>query len=104
VTPAVNPDATSRLYGALAAHAGISHLVSVDDPRVAADVIERTDGTRFAWLVSQADETLTVRPELADGLTLAPLDGIPLDGRATGSEVTIPPFGVSVLRLAPAGE
>jgi len=99
VTPAVNPDATSLLYRALAAHAGISPLVRVDDPRVAADVIERTDGARFAWLVSQADETLTVRPELAGGLTLRPLDG-----GAAGDEVTIPAFGVCVLRLAPAGK
>jgi Cellulase (glycosyl hydrolase family 5) len=104
VTPAVNPEATSRLYGALAVHAGISRLVRVDDPRVAADAIERTDGARFAWLVSQADETLTVRPQLADGLALVPLDGNPLDGRTAGNEVTIPPFGVRVLRLAPAGE
>jgi endo-1,4-beta-mannosidase len=98
VTPAVNPDATSRLYRALAAHAGVSQLVRVENPRVAADMIERADGVRFAWLVSQADETLTVEPQLAGGLTMAPADGL-----EAGDEVTIPPFGVRVLRLVPAG-
>jgi len=104
-TPQVNPDATSQLYAALAAHGGVRHLVRVDDPRVAADVIERADGARFAWLVSQADQTLTVRPELAGGLTLAPLAGPASQAgasQAAGDSVTIPPFGVCVLRLADA--
>src|ERR1035438_5703906 len=34
VTPAVNPEAASVLYDALAVHAGVSRLVTVDDPRV----------------------------------------------------------------------
>jgi endo-1,4-beta-mannosidase len=92
VTPNVNPEATSALYGALAAHAGVRRLICVDDQRVASDVIVRADGERFAWLVSQANQQLTIEPRLASGLTLAPADG-------SGS-VTIPPFGVAVLRLA----
>jgi endo-1,4-beta-mannosidase len=101
LTPQVNPEATSRLYGALAAHAGVSRVVQVDDPRVAADLIVRPDGTRFAWLVSQADEPLTVKPELAGGLRPVPLDGAG-DSGAASDVVTIAPFGVCVLRLEDA--
>jgi endo-1,4-beta-mannosidase len=94
VTPDVNPDATVSLYLALAAHAGVTSPVVVDDARVAADVIVRSDGTRFAWLVSQATEQVTVQPRLAHGLALTPLDG-----GARQDVVTVDPFGVSVLRL-----
>jgi endo-1,4-beta-mannosidase len=94
VTPRVNPEATSVIYGALAAHAGVRRLVTADDPRVACDVLVRSDGTRFAWLVSQADEPVTVKPGLAAGLQLTDLDGSPADSGAT-----LPPFGVTVLRL-----
>ena len=74
VTPRVNPEATSSLYDALAEHAGVRRTVVTGDPLVAADVLVRSDGQRFAWLVSHADVPLTVRPELAGGLTLAPVD------------------------------
>jgi endo-1,4-beta-mannosidase len=94
VTPRVNPEATSAIYDALAEHAGVLRLVTSDDPRVASDVLVRSDGHRFAWLVSQADEPVTVKPGLAAGLRLTHLDGAAAD---TG--VTLPPFGVSVLRL-----
>ena len=98
LTPQVNPEATSQLYDALAAHAGVRRLVQVDQPQVAADVLVRSDGQHFAWLVSQADEPLTIKPELADGLTLKPLDGV------AGSEVdddvvTLAPFGIGVFGL-----
>src|ERR1700722_7908387 len=49
VTPGVNPEATSVLYDALAAVAGVSRPVTVDDARVAADILVHADGTRFAW-------------------------------------------------------
>jgi hypothetical protein len=109
VTPRVNPEATSTLYEALAAWAGVRRLVTADDPRIACDVLVRSDGARFAWLVSQADEQVTVKPELAPGLTLAALDGTGLDGTArddtardgavSDAGVTLPPFGAGVFRL-----
>ena len=43
-TPRVNPEATSTMYDALAAHAGVRRLVTVDDPRVACDVLVHSDG------------------------------------------------------------
>jgi endo-1,4-beta-mannosidase len=93
-TPRANPEATSAIYDALAAHAGVRKLVTADDRRVACDVLVRSDGARFAWLVSQANEPVTVKPELAPGLWLSRLDG-----SATDDAVTLAPFGVSVFRL-----
>jgi hypothetical protein len=87
-TPRVNPDATTRLYDALADEAGVERPVRVEDPRVAADVMVHEDGTRYAWLVSQADEPVTVKPVLS-GATLPP-------GRES---TTLGPYGVAVLRL-----
>ena len=95
VTPRVNPDATVTLYRALAAHAGVRRPVSVDDPRVACDLLVRDDGTRFAVLASHAPQKLTVVPEIDGGGTLTTLDG----GRVSGG-VTIDPFGIMILECA----
>jgi hypothetical protein len=94
MTAQVNPEATSSLYDALAAHAGVRRLVTVDDPRVASDVLVRSDGARFVWLVSQATEPVTVKPQLAAGSRLATLDGAD-----TGGAVVLAPLGVGVFRL-----
>ena len=93
-SPAVNPEATSVLYDALAVHAGVARLVTVEDPRVSADVLVHQDGTRFAWLVSQAAEPVAVKPLLAPGLRLCALDG-----DAAHGEITLVPFGVGVFRI-----
>jgi endo-1,4-beta-mannosidase len=93
VTPRVNPEATSKLYDALAIEAGVRRLVRTGEPRVAADVLIRPDGARFAWLVSQADQPVTLQPELADGLRLAAIGG------GVCESVTLAPFGVGVFRL-----
>ena len=87
-TPQVNPDAVQALYDALAEAAGVERTVRVEDPRVAADVLVHEDGTRYAWLVSQADEFLVVKPILV-GASLP----------AGQESVTLAPFGVAVLRL-----
>jgi endo-1,4-beta-mannosidase len=91
---AVNPEATSTLYNALAIYAGVRRAVTVDDPRVAADVLARSDGSQFAWLVSHAAEPVTVKPQLSAGSRLTPLDGAPRSG-----SITLDPFGVRVFRL-----
>jgi hypothetical protein len=98
-TPRANPEATSAIYDALAVYAGVRRLVTADDRRVACDVLVRSDGARFAWLVSQASEPVTVKPELAPGFWLARLDG-----SAADEATTLAPFGVGVFRLenAPA--
>jgi endo-1,4-beta-mannosidase len=98
VTPRVNPEATSTLYEALAEHAGLRRTAVVSDPRVAADVLVRSDGERFAWLVSQAPVPVTVRPELADGRTLAALDVAGRASRERGA-VTLGAYGAGVFRI-----
>ena len=94
LTPRVNPDATVTLYTALATHAGVRRPISVDDPRVACDVLVHQDGRRFAVLASHADETLTIKPVLAAGEVLLPLDeDEPVDS------VTMGPFGINILLI-----
>jgi endo-1,4-beta-mannosidase len=98
----VNPDAAVALYSALATHAGVRRLVTVDDPEVTCDVLVHSDGTRYAVIASHADEELTVKPALCGGgeqpLTLA-LALAPLGETATADWVTLDPFGVKVLKL-----
>jgi endo-1,4-beta-mannosidase len=93
-TPEVNPEATSTLYDALATYAGVRRLATVDDPRVAADVLIGAGGRQFAWLVSHAPEPVTVKPQLDSGTRLCALDGTPSNGT-----VTLAPFGVGVFRI-----
>jgi hypothetical protein len=47
-----DPGATSMLYDVLVIRAGLSRPVTVDDPRVATDVLVRSDGGQLAWLAS----------------------------------------------------
>jgi hypothetical protein len=97
-TPRVNPNDVVRFYTALAQVAGVRPPLSVDDPRVLADVLEHEDGRRFGVLVSQADEKVSVRAVLPDGQCLATLD----EDAPVSREITIEPFGVEVFRLAEA--
>jgi endo-1,4-beta-mannosidase len=85
LSPRVNPDDTVTLYNALAIHAGVPRPVTVEDPRVACDVLVRSDGTRFAALVSQASEPLTLKPAIEDG--------------SLDREVSLAPFGTAIVAL-----
>jgi hypothetical protein len=91
-TPRANPDATHRLYQALAEVAGIRRPVTVTDPHVSADVLVHADGRRFVWLVSQSPEPLTVRPA-AEGTLHGLEDGEPV------TDVALDAYGVAVLEL-----
>ncbi len=95
----VNPEATSKLYDALAALACARRPVIIDDPRIAVDAMVRDDGTRFVWLVSQAAEAITVNPRVAAGARLTGLDGADIAGA-----IALAPFGVSVLVLDPVAK
>jgi endo-1,4-beta-mannosidase len=91
LTAGANPEATWRLYAALAEVAGVSLPVRVLDPRVVVDELEHQDGRRFTFLINLSEQALTVAPEVRSG-TLA--------DRTSGSvvhEVHLPPFGVRVL-------
>lgn len=96
VTPRANPEETSTLYDALAAHAGVRRPVSVADSRVSADRLLHEDGRTFVWLVSQSRAELSVKPAVAAGSSLYDLDGVPAD------TVTLPAYGVRVLELRTA--
>jgi endo-1,4-beta-mannosidase len=88
----VNPEQTWRLYRALAAEAGVSAHVRVDEARVLVDCLDRDDGTRFVWLISQSLSPLTVTPRTRTGS--------PLHDLHTGAEVStveLSAFGVVVL-------
>ncbi len=98
LTAAVNPDDTVTLYAALAAHAQVRPPITVDDPRVACDVLVHADGARFAFLVSHTDEPLTVKPVLEQGGRLTTLDGKDVTG-----EVSLDSFGIAVVSLTQAG-
>jgi len=94
LTPDANPSAVSTLYDALGTDAGVRRPVTVDDPRVAADVLVHEDGSQFAWLVSHAAEPVTVKPQLGSGLRLRELGGGPVNGT-----VTLAAVGAGVYRL-----
>ena len=97
----VNPDATVALYGALATHAGVRRPVTVEDPEVACDVLVHRDGTRFVVIASHADEALTLKPSLgAAGEHEPPLGLTQLGETEIVEKVTLPPFGIRVLKIA----
>lgn len=89
----VNPEESFRIYDALARIAGVERAVTVADPRVFTDVLVHEDGRRFCWFVSQHDEPVVVRPEVAGGSTLVDLDGAP-------AAIELGPYGVGVFELA----
>jgi endo-1,4-beta-mannosidase len=93
LTPSVNPEDTRVLYDALAVLAGVTRPVVVDDPHVSADVLDHADGRRFAFLTSQSDRQLTVKPRVPGGRLLDLVGG---DETPT---VELPPYGVRVLLL-----
>ena len=92
-TPGVNPEDTWRLYAALGHAAGAHPLVRVDTPQVLVDCLDRDDGTRFVWLVSQAPTPVTVAPRTQTGDPL-----LDLRTGAPTSTVELAPYGVRVLR------
>jgi endo-1,4-beta-mannosidase len=97
----VNPDATVALYGALATHAGVRRPATVEDPEVACDVLVHHDGTRFVVVASHADEELTIKPALGVITEHAPPLGLtPLGETEIVDRITLPPFGIKVLKIA----
>ena len=74
--------------------------MSVEDPAVACDVLVHRDGTRFAVLTSHAGEEVTVKPALGCSAEQEPPLGLtPLGGTEVVDRVTLPPFGIKVLKI-----
>ncbi|QWF84604.1 glycoside hydrolase 5 family protein [Amycolatopsis sp. CA-230715] len=88
----VNPEPTYLLYRALGRFAGVSSVVSVDDPMVFCDSLVHEDGTRYVWFVNQSSSSVVVRPEVGSSL-LVLLDG------SVSSVVRLDGFGVEVRLL-----
>lgn len=93
-TADVNPSAVAVLYDALADVAGVARAVTVHAIDVAVDSLVHRDGHRWVWLVNHSPRKRTVTPVTAEGQMLRQLDGSGLP-----DEVTLEPFGVTVLRL-----
>lgn len=91
---AVNPEDTWRLYAALAVEAGVQPEVRVASPEVVVGELVHEDGHRLVWLVNMVDAETVAEPVVAEGSL------IPLGGGDPVSTVTLPAFGVTVLRLA----
>ena len=95
--PRANPDHTYQLYRALTRLANVELPVSVDTPRVLVDSLISTDGTRFAWFISEADHPLSVTPQVSGGTALIDV----LTGQTEQEAIEIPAFGVKVCRVVP---
>ena len=99
-SPRVNPDETVALYGALAAHARVRRPVTVADPDVACDVLVHDDGTRYAVITSHSAQEATVKPALG----VSPVRDVPLGLAPLGEtdvldQLTLPPFGIRILKI-----
>jgi hypothetical protein len=90
----VNPDATARLYRALAAQAGTLPDVRVDRSDVHVDRLVRDDGEVFVWFASHVDEPVTVDPILPEGAQLTELSSDTAVAR-----IPLTPRRVEVYRL-----
>ncbi len=89
-------DQVWRLYAALAAEAGIRPAVRVEGAQVFTDQMVHADGTLYTWLVSTSPDEVTVTPQVAAGGKLTDV----AHGEVVPDTLTLPPFGVRVLRHA----
>ena len=87
-SPGVNPEDTYRIYSALAAVAGVTRPVRVDDPRVLVGRV-RSGDVETALLVNCSGDAIAAEPILS---------GVELDP-ATGT-LALEPFGVAAIRCA----
>jgi hypothetical protein len=87
-SPGVNPEDTYRIYSALAAAAGVTRPVRVDDPRVLVGRV-RSGDAETALLVNCSGDAIAAEPILS---------GVELDP-ATGT-LALEPFGVAAIRCA----
>ncbi|MFD0507940.1 beta-mannosidase [Streptomyces chiangmaiensis] len=93
-TSRVNPDDTVRLYRAAAHVADALPAVMVEDGHAFTDVIERADGRRFAFVISESAEPLKVRLRCTDpGLRLVDHEG------RDAQEISLDPYGVAVVEV-----
>ena len=85
-TPRVNPEATWRIYSALASAAGVRRPIRVDDPRVLVGRLRAGRGERVLFVNCSAD-SIVAEPLAEEGYDLELSGPLPLD-----------PFGVVVIQ------
>jgi hypothetical protein len=68
--PSVNPENTWQVYSALAALAGVSRPVRVNDPRVLVGAIRPRLGAETFLFVNCSGETIALEPIIEDGVEL----------------------------------
>lgn len=96
--PRTNPDATARLFRALAARAGALPEIHTDRLDVLIDELRRDDGTRLVWVVSEAQTPVGVPLTAPAGAPFTDVEsGTPVEG-----EVQLDPYQVRVLEGRPA--
>ncbi|GAA4153737.1 cellulase family glycosylhydrolase [Phytohabitans flavus] len=88
-------DQVHRLYRALAAEAGVSPEVSVDDPRVYVDGLVHTSGRRYIWLVNLSPDEVTAHCATPPGWRLKDV----LSGADRTDGVALSPFGVATVEI-----
>ena len=89
-------DEVWRLYEALAGEAGVRRPVHVEGPQVFTDQLVHDDGTVYTWLVSTSPDAMSVALQLDGSGKLTDAS----TGETVGNLITVPPFGVRVLRHA----
>ena len=87
-TPRANPEPTWRIYSALAALAGVSRPVRVDDPRILVGTLRSPDRETVVF-VNCSGEEVEAEPIAAAGTS----------PRLEAGALTIEPFGVAVVPL-----
>jgi hypothetical protein len=85
-TPWANPEDTWRIYSALAAEAGVSRPVRVDDPRVLVGRIS-SGGSETALFVNCSPDEVSTTPLRGSGVELDLAEG----------RLTLEPFGVALV-------
>jgi endo-1,4-beta-mannosidase len=92
--PNANPEATWRLYRALAVHAGVVRAAASDTPDVLVDRLVHRDGSCYVWAVNLSDRSQVPRIELYGAGWLEDVES----GERVEAEAGLPPYGVRVFR------
>jgi hypothetical protein len=90
--PNANPEATWRLYRALAIRAGVERAVTSDLPEVLVDRLVHRDGSCYVWAINTGDGPRSPRIEVCGGGWLQDVES----GERVEAEVGLPPYGVRV--------
>ena len=94
--PNANPEATWRLYRALAVRAGAERAVASDAPEVLVDRLLHRDGACYVWAVNTGDGPRSCRIELCGGGWLEDVEsGERVDAEARAE---LPAYGVRVFQ------